>query len=203
MNLVSSGDWCESDNGVIFYQSWDSCSSDGWSQSCSDLIDYFKFEENCCSHNEMVLLFDRIDSIGKYVYFFSSDMDMASLKIINTNDDQQQTINTQNMKDDISFYFGCFSGSTYSYNGDNYECRETMSNKSPVPPKSNDATITVYESKETLPVDMFHDQNKSLKKRKKQYQTTAPTQIDEPIMFGTEYYILVYTDSFTVGNLHR
>ncbi|KAL7720447.1 hypothetical protein QTN25_002215 [Entamoeba marina] len=115
VDLVSS-DWYENnDDGVITY--YDSyfygATHDGWNSDYDDdydRTDVYIFNENCCSNNEITFLFDRDDTWSKYIFFSSSNMDMTSLKIVNTNSNQQQLIDTKDMKNDISFYFGCFSG---------------------------------------------------------------------------------------------
>ncbi|KAL7720450.1 hypothetical protein QTN25_002218 [Entamoeba marina] len=146
VNLVSSG-WYENNNdGVIkhYFIYFIGATSDGWDYGY-DITKYYgkyTFNENCCSNNEMVLLVDRNDAWSKYIFFSSSNMDMTSLKIINTNGNQQQLIDTENMKNDISFYFGCFSGSTYNYDDDSYTCRQIV----------NERTLINIEGNLMLPI---------------------------------------------------
>ncbi|KAL7714670.1 hypothetical protein QTN25_007758 [Entamoeba marina] len=51
---------------------------------------------------------------------------MNSLTIINTDSRTQHVINTDNMKNGLIFYFGCFETTYYSYNGTVYTCRTSV-----------------------------------------------------------------------------
>ncbi|KAL7718132.1 hypothetical protein QTN25_004435 [Entamoeba marina] len=91
-------------------------------------VDYL-FDSNCCNNNEMVLLSRNLNSKkSKNIYFVSNseNMTLETFKFVNIEPKQQQTVDTENMKNRLNFYFGCFESATYTYDGASYTCRESV-----------------------------------------------------------------------------
>ncbi|KAL7712247.1 hypothetical protein QTN25_010084 [Entamoeba marina] len=126
--LVYSQTWSESgaNDGIIYYQSNDSYVRNGWAYDWSIFsVDYFTFKSGCCSANDMIILIDR-DGDWQKIFQFDSGSDsmtMNSFTIINTNNGMQHCLDTDNMKNGLNFYLGCFESTYYSYDGTNYTCR--------------------------------------------------------------------------------
>ncbi|KAL7714041.1 Protein serine/threonine kinase [Entamoeba marina] len=138
--------WIErySNDGVIsFSDHYDN--RKGWTNDCYDDTDYFTFNNECCNSNNMKLLIDRNDEYGKKIYFNSNSdsMTMNSLTIINTYNKMQHCLDTENMKNGLNFYFGCFESTYYSYDGTDYTCRTYLDD-------SKYTTVEIYSSSFTL-----------------------------------------------------
>ncbi|KAL7714033.1 hypothetical protein QTN25_008457 [Entamoeba marina] len=142
--LVYSQTWSESgaNDGIIYYQSSDSYVRNGWAYDWSIFcVDYFTFKSTCCSANDMIILIDRDDDWQKIFQFDSGSdsMTMNSLTIINTNNGMQHCLDTENMKNGLNFYLGCFESTYYSYDGTDYTCRTYLDD-------SKYTTVEIYSS---------------------------------------------------------
>ncbi|KAL7714380.1 hypothetical protein QTN25_008155 [Entamoeba marina] len=140
LNVYSVGTWCEFGviDGLISYETSDvSCYRNGWTYEREPVneINYYTFGgSDCCVLKDMTLLFYNDDTWVKCVNFTSDNSDsiLTSIKMINTYYLMQHVIDTKNMKNGITFYFGCFGTDYYSYqehdesSSSNYNCRSSV-----------------------------------------------------------------------------
>ncbi|KAL7718434.1 hypothetical protein QTN25_004354 [Entamoeba marina] len=106
--------WHEyNNNGIIAFAetgtntNWE-VTSDG-----TNYIDTFTFYSSCCSQKQMKFYNTEMDNEwGKYFKFDSDNLNLEILIIDNMSQQQQHQVDTNNMKNGLVFFFGCYSGST-------------------------------------------------------------------------------------------
>ncbi|KAL7719714.1 Protein serine/threonine kinase [Entamoeba marina] len=148
-SLNEDGSWSESrsetGDGIIYYTYPDDYVylRNGWVYTWTDKHDYYTFNNSCCSANDMIMLIGRNDDWAKEIKFAdaSDSITMNSFRIINTGKKMKHIVNTENMKNGLNFYFGCFESTYYSYDGTDYICRTTLDKKT---------RIRIYSSSFTL-----------------------------------------------------
>ncbi|KAL7714031.1 hypothetical protein QTN25_008455 [Entamoeba marina] len=124
--------WGESEtgDGIIYYthSNNNDYTRNGWDYTWAYLHDYYTFSSSCCSANDMIMLIGRNDGWTKEYLFDSGSesMTMNSFTIINTDSSIQHIINTENMKNGMNFYLGCFESTYYSYDNTDYTCRTSI-----------------------------------------------------------------------------
>ncbi|KAL7714030.1 hypothetical protein QTN25_008454 [Entamoeba marina] len=124
--------WGESGtgDGIIYYTYPDGndYTRNGWDYTWEYLHDYYTFSSSCCSANDMIMLIGRNDGWTKEYLFDSGSesMTMNSFTIINIDNSIQHIINTENMKNGLNFYLGCFESTYYSYDNTVYTCRTSI-----------------------------------------------------------------------------
>ncbi|KAL7714381.1 hypothetical protein QTN25_008156 [Entamoeba marina] len=156
LNVYSDTAWCEFGvvDGLITDEHNDGTGNrNGWDHQKGNTIDYFVFgDSGCCTLKDMTLLFYNNDTWTKCVNFTSdnSDSGLTSITMINTYYLMQHVIDTQNMKNGITFYFGCFGTDYYLYHrhdessSSNYYCRSSVDDTAKTNVKIYSSDLILY-----------------------------------------------------------